>query len=66
LHGFHKKGNVIARRAFCARRSNPLAVKEIASGWKEHPALAMTQSFIDLSTNYVKALGVLDVLCLPT
>lgn len=42
--------HVIARRAFClhcahrcARRSNPLADMGIASGWKKHPALAMTK-----------------------
>jgi hypothetical protein len=43
VHGFLKKESVLARRAFYARRSNLLAVKEIASGWKEHPALATTQ-----------------------
>ncbi|MBE3120488.1 MAG: hypothetical protein IMZ50_17255 [Candidatus Atribacteria bacterium] len=42
-YGFHKKGSVVAKRAFFAQRSNLLAVKEIASGWKEHPALATTQ-----------------------
>src|SRR5450759_4593041 len=36
-------GGVIAMRAFCSRRTNPLALKEIASaGWKEHPAHATT------------------------
>jgi hypothetical protein len=43
---FTKSKNVDARKAFCARRSNPLARKEIASGWKEHPALAMTHHFM--------------------
>jgi hypothetical protein len=41
--GFPKKGSIVARRAFFARRSNLLVVKEIASDWKEHPALATTQ-----------------------
>jgi hypothetical protein len=48
---FIKSINVIARRAFCARQSNPQTMKGIASGLKEHPALAMTDHL-----NFVKLL----------
>jgi hypothetical protein len=44
------------RRHRCARRSNPMAVEEIALGWKKHPALAMT-IHVDLSSYNVKTLA---------
>jgi hypothetical protein len=49
-HGFHKVGSVIAEELPAQseakgslRRSNLLDGEEIASGWKQHPALTMTQ-----------------------
>jgi len=65
-NGFHKKGNVVARGRYSlappSHRSGvfpenySVPVREIASGWKKHPALATTQSILWV-TGFCENLG---------